>query len=289
MVEHRPSLTSIRAFEAIARHKSISSAADELGVSQPAVSQQLRHLEGSLGCVLTTRRARGIELTREGEVLAARLTQAFAEIWAGIEIARRFDGRERSISVCLLPTFAQRWLVHRLVTFSERFPDIGVRLISADSIEDLDRIDADIVIRCGRHHGSGVRAEPLMANRYFPVASPKLIARHPIETPGDLRNHTLIRIEAEPRHLDWPRWFQEARSADICPAAGCRYRTPVRQSKRRSPAWVSRSPTRLLWRTLWQRACWSLRCTPMSIVTTVTISWCRTIRRHRMSTISASG
>jgi LysR family glycine cleavage system transcriptional activator len=217
MVEHRPSLTSIRAFEAIARHKSISSAADELGVSQPAVSQQLRHLEGNLGCVLTIRRARGIELTREGEVLAARLTQAFAEIWAGIEIARRFDGRERSISVCLLPTFAQRWLVHRLVTFYERFPDIGVRLISADSIEDLDRVDADIVIRCGRPHGSGVRAEPLMANRYFPVASPKLIARHPIEMPGDLRNHTLIRIEAEPRHLDWPRWFQEARSADILP------------------------------------------------------------------------
>jgi LysR family glycine cleavage system transcriptional activator len=170
MVEHRPLLTSIRAFEAIARHKSISSAADELGVSQPAVSQQLRHLEGNLGCVLTIRRARGIELTREGEVLAARLTQAFAEIWAGIEIARRFDGRERSISVCLLPTFAQRWLVHRLVTFYERFPDIGVRLILADSIEDLDRVDTDIVIRCRtslwqRRSGRTVDGQSILSRR----------------------------------------------------------------------------------------------------------------------------
>ena len=217
MVDHRPSLTSIRAFEAVARHKSISSAAEELCVSQPAVSQQLRHLEENLGCSLTIRRSRGIELTREGEVLAARLTRAFAELWAGIEIARRFDGRERSISVCMLAAFAQRWLIHRLVCFHERFPDIGVRLISAASTEELERTDVDVVIRCGRPHAGGVQAERLMANRFFPVANPDLVARRPIDVPADLSNHTLIRVEAEPRHLDWPRWYQEAGSADILP------------------------------------------------------------------------
>ena len=217
MDRHFPSMTSLRAFEAVARHRNVSAAAAELFVTQPAVSQQVRHLEASLGVALTVRLNRGIELTREGEVLAARLTRGFAEIRAGVEIARSVGRRDLSVSVALLATFAQRWLIHRLASFQQSFPDIAIRLIAATSLEDLDQTDADIIIRCGTPRAGGLVAERLIANQFFPVASPALLDARPLATPQDLRNHILIRVEAEPRHMDWPVWFQNAQAANIQP------------------------------------------------------------------------
>jgi len=210
-------MTSLRAFEAVARHRNVSAAAKELFVTQPAVSQQIRHLEANLGVALTVRLNRGVELTREGEVLAARLTRGFAEIRAGVEIARSVGRRDLSVSVALLATFAQRWLIHRLASFQESFPDIAIRLIAATSLEDLDNSDADILIRCGTPRAGGLVADRLIANQFFPVASPALLDTQPLATPQDLRNHILIRVEAEPRHMDWPVWFQNAQAANIQP------------------------------------------------------------------------
>jgi len=217
MSDRLPPMTSLRAFEAVARHHSISAAAAELSVSQPAVSQQVRRLEDELGVQLTVRRSRGVELTPEGEVLATRLTDAFGEIRTAVSIAKRVRHSDRSVSVSLLATFAQRWLIHRLGSFKTLYPDVAVRVVAVNTLEELDRADTDVVIRCGERRSTGRRSERLMVNQFFPVASPALIAEQPIETAGDLRNHVLIRVESAPRHRDWPVWLTQAKAAQVEP------------------------------------------------------------------------
>jgi LysR family glycine cleavage system transcriptional activator len=188
MSRRLPSLRALEAFEAAARHQSVTRAATELGVTQPAVTQQLRRLEAALGVTLLRRLPSGIALTAEGRAYAARLRHAFDELRAATEDLVPASRRTNAVSVSVLATFAQRWLIPRLGRF-----------------------------RVGDGRWPGRRCDYLMANEAFPVASPSLMQRRPLATAAALADHVLIRVEAEPRHTDWPRWLAAAGVAELEP------------------------------------------------------------------------
>jgi len=213
-----PSLNALRAFETVARHKSASRAAEELGVTQPAVTQQVRQLESHLGLPLVRRDGQGLALTADGRALAARLADPFAEI---ADAVAETAGRQRGagvLTVTLLPTFAQRWLIPRLASFQAAHPEIEVRLSATARLCDLVREDVDLAIRFGNGRWPGCDSGPLMANDMFPVINHRLAVSKPLSDPADLAGHVWLQVEAEPRTGDWNTWLAAAGAAGIEPA-----------------------------------------------------------------------
>lgn len=207
-----PSLTMLRAFEAAARHLSVSRAAEELRVTQPAVSQQIKQLEAFLQVRLLRRLGGRIDLTAEGRAYAAALSRAFADIAEATNrtLAARAGG---VLTVTLLPTFAMRWLIPRLPAFQAAHPEVEVRLSTTDRLVDLPREDIDVAIRFGDGRWPKLKCDFLMADDAFPVASPGLLRRLPLRRPADLARHTLLHVEREQRRDDWPRWLAAAGAA----------------------------------------------------------------------------
>ena len=210
-------MRSLQAFEAVARHLNVSRAAEELGVTQPAVTQQLRRLEQILGLALCRRAPGGVSLTAEGRAYAARLRHAFSELRAATEDLATQSERTTVVTVALLATFAQRWLIPRLVGFQATAPGIEVRLLTASEMAELERPDVDLSIRVGDGAWPDTQSDYLMANEAFPVASPELLARRPITATADLANHVWIQVDAEPRRTDWTRWLAAAGRPDLAP------------------------------------------------------------------------
>ncbi len=204
-----PPLSSLKAFEAVARHGGVGRAAAELGVSQPAVSQQLRRLEAALGIRLTRRSGRLVALTPEGQAYALALTRAFEELRAATERCRARRGAG-VLTVALLPTLATRWLIPRLPDFQARHPAIAVRLATTPSPAVALADDVDLAIRTGDGVWPGCEAVRLMPDSLAPVASPALLARLPLGAPADLARHTLLVVTTAPRDRDWPRWLEAA-------------------------------------------------------------------------------
>ena len=220
-----PSLNALRAFETVARHMSASRAAEELGVTQPAVTQQVRLLESHLGLPLVRRDGQGLALTADGRALAARLAEPFAEIADAVAEAA---GRQRGagvLTVTLLPTFAQRWLIPRLASFQAAHPEIEVRLSATARICDLVREDVDLAIRFGNGRWPGCASRRLMANDMFPVINPRLAETKPLRKPVDLAAHVWLQVEAEPRTGDWDAWLGAAGAAGVEPAGRLSFET----------------------------------------------------------------
>jgi LysR family glycine cleavage system transcriptional activator len=210
MLARLPPLPCLRAFEAVVRHRSVTRAAAELGVTQPAVSQRLRQLEAFLERPLVRRDAGGIANTEGGQAYAARLERAIAEIRAATEELRTAGDGERALTNSVHATFAQRWLIPRLAGFLAAYPEIEIRLLATSQIADRWREDVDLSIRPGAEKGGRARSDFLIANDLFPVAGPALLERRPVREPADLAAHVLLRVEAAPRDQDWPRWLAAA-------------------------------------------------------------------------------
>lgn len=212
-----PPLASLRAFEAVARHLSATRAAEELGVTQPAVTQQVRRLELRLGVRLMRRDGRRLALTPEGLAYAAALARGFDQMRQGTQkiLATRHAGR---LTVALLPTLATRWLIPRLAGFHARHPAIEVRIATALTPQAELQADVDLAVRFGRGRWPGLAADFLMPDDSFPVVSPALLRRLPLDRPADLARHTLLQVASEPRTSDWSRWLQVARQARLAPA-----------------------------------------------------------------------
>ena len=217
MLESAPSLKSLRAFEAVARHLSVSRAATELAVTQPAVSQQIKHLESFLDLRLLRREGQGIALTPVGHVYAERLHGAFNEIEAAtLALLRR--GRESAVvTISLLPTLAQRWLIPRLASLQAAVPEVELRLSATARVVDLDREDVDIAIRYGSGHWRNCQSDLLMSNDTFPVLSPQLLDKQPVKTVADLSRHVWLIVDAVPRDRDWQAWLDTAGAGDLKP------------------------------------------------------------------------
>jgi LysR family glycine cleavage system transcriptional activator len=197
-----PPLSAIRVFEATARHLSFTRAAEELGMTQAAVSYQIKLLEERLGAPLFLRRPRGIVLTEAGQRLAPRTSEAF-------DILRDAYGRfseaePATLIVNTMHTFASQWLAPRLGTFQLAHPEIAVRLETTSRVVDFAREEVDVVVRAGKGQWPGLVAHELLAVRFTPMLSPRLAASvGGIREPKDILKLTLV----DPRDPWWISWF----------------------------------------------------------------------------------
>lgn len=212
-----PSLKALRAFESAARHLSMSRAADELAVTQPAVTQQIKALEAFLRIRLVYREGQGLALTPAGRAYADRLSGVFAEIGAATADLLRQEQKSGALTISLLPTLAQRWLIPRLGTFQAAHPEIEVRFSTTSRLVDLQREDVDLAIRFGDGLWRGCESVFMMANDMLPVLSPQLQDALPLRMANDLADHVWLWVDAEPRANDWPVWLEAAGAKGLEP------------------------------------------------------------------------
>ncbi|HYG89730.1 MAG TPA: transcriptional regulator GcvA [Azospirillum sp.] len=217
MTRHLPSLNGLRAFEAAARQLSFTRAAEELNVTQSAVSHQIRALEEQMGVPLFRRVNQGLLLTDAGQLLLPAVRDAFDRLAAGVE---RVRGHEASgtLTVSVSPYFAGRWLMPRIGRFRALHPEIELRLSASQQYVDFTReTDIDMGLRHGLGTWEGLRAVRFLDDGVFPVCSPSL--HPPLHTPGDLRAHVLLDDE---QHGYWRAWLVAAGLEDLAPTAGLR-------------------------------------------------------------------
>ncbi|AEY01139.1 DNA-binding transcriptional activator GcvA [Oceanimonas sp. GK1] len=206
MSRRLPPLNALKAFEAAARNLSFTRAAEELFVTQAAISHQIKGLEEFLGIKLFRRRNRSLLLTEEGQSYFLEIKDIFTAISDATErlLARSAKG---ALTVSLQPSFAIQWLVPRLVRFSEAHPDIDVRIKAVDLDEGSLTDDVDVAIYYGRGNWPGLRADKLHAEYLIPVCSPMLLmGTRPLKTPEDLTRHTLLH---DTSRRDWKAWFKQ--------------------------------------------------------------------------------
>ncbi len=213
MSRQLPPLNALRAFEAAARHLSVSRAAAELHVTPAAISHQVKALEEWMGLPLFRRLNRQVLLTDAGQTCFKGLRDGFDRLAATVAKVRAGAG-DGPLTVSTAPSIASKWLVPRLDRFRRAHPDIDVRIDAKPALTDFARDNVDIAIRYGRGHYPGLRADRLMAESVFPLCSPKLRRGPPrLRHPRDLARHTLLHIdmpvmgEAEPT---WEMWLLAA-------------------------------------------------------------------------------
>ncbi|MDZ5459510.1 transcriptional regulator GcvA [Azohydromonas lata] len=221
-MDRLPPLNAIRAFEAAARHMSITLAAEELHVTPGAVSRQIKTLEDALGVQLFTRGHRNISLTRQGQDYCRAVTRAIEVLR---EATRKLQRRRqrKQLKIRAYTTFAMRWLIPRLSGFHAAHPDIEVLLKASLEPVDFRNEDIDGAIRLGDGHWPGAHAIRLVDNVLVPVASPALLGAGPkLKRPPDLAHHTLLHSIARPD--DWGYWLEAAGvSEQIDARAGMTY------------------------------------------------------------------
>jgi len=205
MTNPLPPLTALRAFEAAARHLSFTRAADELGMTQAAVSYQIKLLEERVGSPLFLRRPRQVALSEAGERLAPAVREAFDMIRTAFAATR--SSADGLLVISTMPTFGAQWLAQNLGLFQLAHPGIGVRLDSTARIVDFAREEVDAGIRGGTGNFPGLSAHFLLRTEFSPMLSPKLAeSAGGIHEPADLLNLPLIDA-ADP----WFKlWFEAA-------------------------------------------------------------------------------
>jgi LysR family glycine cleavage system transcriptional activator len=204
-----PSLNGLKAFESAARHMSFTQAALELNVTQTAISHQIRRLEEELGVRLFLRLKDGLALTDEGRAYFPGVRSAFHELRHCTETL--LDSvHDSALTVSTLVSFASKWLLPRLASFQEAYPNIDVRVSASTDMVDFRKGGIDAAIRYGTGDWKGLRADWLMSDEVFPVCSPKLlVGPNALKAPGDLTHHTLLQVSGMTRD-DWSLWLGAA-------------------------------------------------------------------------------
>ncbi|HSR72011.1 MAG TPA: transcriptional regulator GcvA [Kiloniellales bacterium] len=207
MARRLPPLNALRAFEAAARHLSFTKAAEELHVTQAAISHQVKGLEESLGRPLFRRFNRRLMLTDAGQAYLPALSEALDAIEQATRRLQASDGGPLKVSAA--NSFAAKWLLPRLPRFRQRHPEIDIQVSASDTLVDLLRDDFDMGIRFGRGHYPGLLVDHLFDDVVFPVCSPRLRdGPHPLDAPEDLRYHTLLHDDVTGSDMpDWRKWL----------------------------------------------------------------------------------
>jgi DNA-binding transcriptional LysR family regulator len=216
-----PALDLLVGFEAAARHLSFTKAGEELYLTQSAVSRQIKELEDQLGAALFHRRHRALALTEAGQQFYAAAAQVLATMRAATERLRSQAGRRRPLSVTTTHSFAALWLIPRLAGFTRDHPGVDVRITAETRVQDLERDGLDLALRHGPASLAGPNAVRLFGEKVFPVCSPKLLKKTPLEKPADLRHHILLQYDdPDGRHpwLHWKTWLEVERISDLRPA-----------------------------------------------------------------------
>ncbi len=227
MAENLP-FNALRAFDAAARHLSFKKAAGELFVTPAAISQQIKFLEDSLGVELFHRQNRKIELTDAARRGLPKLMEGFATLSEGVHLIKTAP-HTASLVVWMSPSFAAKWLVPRLPSYRSAHPDVDLTISASRDLidngkaqntipaENFRRENVDLAIRFGRGNYPGCRVDKLFSVSAIPLCAPSLLTgKIPLDTPSDLRNHTLLHddtpYEGRPQ---WSAWLAAAGVSEI--------------------------------------------------------------------------
>jgi LysR family transcriptional regulator, glycine cleavage system transcriptional activator len=207
MPRRLPPLNALKAFEAAARHESFTRAAEDLCVTQGAVSHQVKSLEAELGVKLFNRHRQRLVITEAGRAYLIVVRDAFDRIADGTErLLQRQSGGALTVSTS--PNFAAKWLVHRLGRFAEAHPEIDLRVSASLHHVDFAREDIDLAIRHGDGTASGLHVTRLCAEELFPVCSPKLLnGGNRLRDPSALGRFTLLHVNDRE---GWSQWLDFA-------------------------------------------------------------------------------
>jgi LysR family glycine cleavage system transcriptional activator len=207
MLRRLPPLNALKAFEAAARHESFTRAAEELCVTQGAVSHQVKALEAELGIKLFNRERQRLIITEAGREYLTVLRDSFDRIAVGTErlIQRQSSG---VLTVSTSPDFAAKWLVNRLGRFAEAHPGIDLRISATLHHVDFAREDVDLAVRHGDGNWPGLDVARLSTEQLFAVCSPKLLrGRQRIGKPADVLKFPLLHLDDR---KDWAKWLEAA-------------------------------------------------------------------------------
>lgn len=204
-MRHLPPLAAVRVFEAAARHENFTKAAAELGMTQAAVSYQIRLLEERVAASLFRREKRRVLLTDPGRRLATQVGRAFDTLDGAFASLRAED--EKTLNVTSSYTFANTWLAWRLGSFHMASPEMAVRMLSDDALADFAGEEVDVGIRTGMGDWPGLCADLLFRINFTPMCSPEFLARHG----GTLTAEDLLRVpRIGPEDPWWAVWLRDA-------------------------------------------------------------------------------
>ncbi|GAB4071840.1 LysR family transcriptional regulator [Ancylobacter sonchi] len=220
-LSHLPPLSSLRAFEAVARRASFKAAAEELLVTPTAISHQIRQLEDHLGFRVLDRTPRAVTLTPSGKILYEATAAGFGEIQKAVTTLRA-DTAPSTVTLTSTVAFLSHWLVPRMGMLRQALPAVDIRLHTSNAVEQLVPGGIETAIRYGRGPFPGVVSVQLCVDELIPVCRPGL----GLSSPDDLLDATLIHIDGRSRPKpkpDWSRWCAKAGLTGIDTAAGPRF------------------------------------------------------------------
>jgi LysR family glycine cleavage system transcriptional activator len=225
-----PPLNALRVFEAAARHLSFKDAANELNITQAAVSHQVKSLEEYLGVELFRRSGRGVQLTEAARACLPRLREGFDALAAAVEMIRE-RGAETDLVITAPPVFTARWLMPRLADFAKQQPKVDVRVVGSSKMVDAGALDSSVLtsnldlrddasgveIHLGLGDYPGYRADKLFNVSIALVASPELVKERNLKKPDDLASHVLLHDDAMDLVAGgdaWQKWLGAAHVAE---------------------------------------------------------------------------
>ena len=219
-----PSLDLLKGFEAAARNLSFTKAAEELYLTQSAISRQIKTLEDQLGVALFRRRHRELLLTEAGQTLlktTAEVLRMLRDATARLKTAQR-----GTLTVASTISFASLWLVPRLPAFRRLHPEIDVRIAANNELQDLDRDGIDLAVRYSVRAVAGDAALRLFGESVFPVCAKGLVPKGGLTSPDALAKYVLLHLDEIERispWLSWRVWFEVTRANDVKPAGSLRF------------------------------------------------------------------
>ena len=223
-----PPLNALRAFEASARHRSFSRAAEELNVTPAAISHQIKGLEEFLAVKLFKRAKRTLMLTTAGQSLLPGVRKGFAAFNEAMEEFGLFDATGM-LTVAVTPSFAAKWLVHRIEHFNRAHPDVDIRMTTSMNLSDYSRDGIEIGVRYGKGDYEGLVTEHLLSTEIIPVCSSRLLSgSQKLGSPADLAGFTLLHDDShrhEEMYPDWAMWLRAADATEVDPSHGLRFDT----------------------------------------------------------------
>ena len=228
MPSRLPPLNALRAFEASARHRSFSRAAEELNVTPAAISHQIKALEEYLSAKLFTRANRTLMLTQAGQSLLPGIHKGFTAFNEAMEAFGLYD-QTGMLTVAVTPSFAAKWLVHRIEHFNRAYPDVDIRMTTSMNLSDYARDGIESGVRYGKGAYGGLLSEHLLATEIIPGCSPRLLTgSRRLESPADLASVTLLHDDShrhEEMYPDWAMWLRAAGAPEVDPTHGLRFDT----------------------------------------------------------------
>ncbi|HMN45816.1 MAG TPA: transcriptional regulator GcvA [Povalibacter sp.] len=206
----------LRAFDVAARTLNLSAAAEEMNVTHAAVSRQVKQLEQRLGVKLFERLPRGLKLTAHGALLAEGTRQAFDRLASAIEDVSAPTVR-RKLTISTFASMSARWLMPRVQSFAQRFPDVDLQVTTSSRLVDFAREDVDIGIRFGRGNYPGLHVVPMFEPRDIVVCAPALLKGRKLETFADLKHFQLLHDD---NYESWEHWLAEAGAKGVSARRG---------------------------------------------------------------------